>query len=214
MTVVLKEKDKEKDVFLIRHGDNMNKKFISVLSISCCIIVFIGFCIIVFIGLFLMNFSNKNDLNLNEIKAYFKHTIFLDYHPDIDEIYEVQIGGAINLSSYDATRHGNAIYNKKHNIEQITNYLNLISLVEATEDELPNKSPDSYIQYFDNNGQIVGSFIIYGQIFIKDIINKKLYRIKKTKTGIVKGLEDYLNTSNTRGLTQHVCVNRTVPLSH
>lgn len=159
----------------------MNKKMF-VLPIFGIIIL--GFCI-----WFMLTSSSNGELALSEIKAYFRHTVNLNFHPDLGEISEVQIGGAISMLGYESTKYGNAIYNKKQHMEQITDYLNTISLVESMEDELPNKSPDVFIQYFDDKGNLIKNFIIYGQVFIKDVNNKKLYRIKKPNIGIIKGLE-------------------------
>lgn len=129
------------------------------------------------------------DLEVNEIKAYFRNSVSLEYNPNMDEIGEVQIGGTIRMKSCDLTERGNAVYNNQQHIEQITKCLNDMVLVEAAEDELPNKSPDSYVQYYDNVGVLVKNLVIYGRVFIEDVKNSKLYRIKKFNTDIIRELE-------------------------
>lgn len=136
-----------------------------------------------------VNLLNNYKLELNEIKAYFKDQVHLDYYPDLEKIDSIQIGGAISMIWYDKKTKGNSIYTEKKNLKQITDYLNNLSLVESTEDELPNKSPDIYIQYFDINNNLDKNFVIYGRVFIKDVNNKMIYRIKNANTDIVQGLE-------------------------
>lgn len=151
--------------------------------IICC-------CVIVGIGIWVLPGSIKNgNLIMSEIKTNFRHTVFLDYYPESDTIKEVEIGGAINMTDCDLKKNGNSIYNQKQHIEQITDYLNTIALVNSTKEELPNKSPDSYIQYFDNNGILMGNFLIYGQAFIEDAINDKVYQVKRNKASIIQELE-------------------------
>ena len=93
------------------------------------------------------------------------------------------------MSYYDTSENGNAIYLPKVYIKQIINYLNGLKLVEVQEDELPNKSPDYFIYYYDGK-DVMKRFIIYGEVFIKDLENKKLYRVKNPKPGIITGLEN------------------------
>lgn len=152
------------------------------------VIAAITVCIVcLFISLML---SENGDLALNEIKAYFRRTVYLDFHPNVDEIYEIQVGGTVSLQIYDSYERDCAIYNTTRHIEQITDYLTTLKLAEATEEELPNKSCDSFIQYYDKNGTLIRNFLIYGEIFIKDVNNKKIYRIKSTGSGIIDGLEE------------------------
>lgn len=159
---------------------------VKVLDIAIfCFVAILGLCVWILLG------SSSNDkLMRNEIKAYFRPTIYLDYHPNVDEINMIQMGGTISMPSCDLRKYdGVALYNTKQHMEQITNYLNAIPLVWAAEDELPNLSPDAFIQYFDDRGDLVQNFTIYGQVFIRDVNQKKLYRIKKSSTGIITGLE-------------------------
>lgn len=144
---------------------------------------------IMYLFIFSCSSSDNANLELNEIKAYFRPNISLTYYPNIVEISEVRIGGTASMPYYDMFEHGCAIYNNKNNIEQITDYLNDLNLVNSSEDELPNKSCDSFIQYYDNNGNLVKNLLIYGEIFVKDVNNNKIYRIKKTNVGIIEGLE-------------------------
>ena len=102
----------------------------------------------------------------------------MNFHPNLNDIGSVQIGGAITVNSYEDKVHGNAEYRKKQNVEILTDYLNNLNLVHAQEKELPNMSADAYIVYFDNDGEQVQKFIIYGQVFIKDIEKNTLYRVK------------------------------------
>lgn len=147
-------------------------------------------CVIVGIGIWVLPGSIKNgNLIMSEIKTNFRHSVFLDYYPESDTIKEVEIGGAINMTDCDLKKNGNSIYNQKQHIEQITDYLNTIALVSSAKEELPNKSPDSYIQYFDNNGILTGNFLIYGQAFIEDAINDKVYQVKRNKASIIQELE-------------------------
>ena len=67
-------------------------------------------------------------------------------------------------------------------------YLNNIPLVQADKKELPNKSPDLSIRFFDLNDNIVGCIYIYGQVFIEDTTTRKLYRSRKVN--IIEGLEN------------------------
>lgn len=129
--------------------------------------------------------SDNYKLDMNEIKAYFKTTVHLDYQPDIEKIKEIQIGGTFSTFY-------KAVYTDKIYIEEITHYLNNLELVKANADELPNKSPDSYVQYYDNDETLVGNFVIYGEVFIKDVNHQQLYRIKTTHEGIVEGIEKLL----------------------
>lgn len=157
---------------------------IKILSIIAICIMVIGICV----WLMSVSFSN-NTLMLGELKAYFQRTISLNFHPNMDKVSEVQIGGAVSMTFYDTYKYGNAVYNKRHHMEQITDYLNTLPLVESTVDELPNKSSDAFIQYYDEEGNLAHNFVLYGQIFIKDVNNQKLYRVKRNGGGIIEKLE-------------------------
>lgn len=154
---------------MIRHEKTY--KYIFLLIIVC------GFVCCMFI-LHELFWCSNSKLFQNEIKAYFKPTVHLDYHPNIDNIGEIQIGGIISTSNYDKFENGHAVYADKYNINTITNYLNKIPLVTCDESELPNLSPDSYIQYFDTEGNIIKNFTVFGTIFIKDVNDNRVYRIK------------------------------------
>lgn len=157
---------------------------IKILSIIAICIMVIGICV----WLMSVSFSN-NTLMLGELKAYFQRTISLNFHPNMDKVSEVQIGGAVSMTFCDTYKYGNAVYNKRHHMEQITDYLNTLPLVESTVDELPNKSSDAFIQYYDEEGNLAHNFVLYGQIFIKDVNNQKLYRVKRNGGGIIEKLE-------------------------
>lgn len=146
-------------------------KYIFLLIIVCGIV----YCMLVSHELF---WSPNSKLFQNEIKAYFKPTVHLDYHPNIDNIERIQIGGIISMSHYDKLENGNAVYTDKGNINMITDYLNKIPLVMCDETELPNISSDSYIQYVDTDGDIVKNFTVFGMSFIKDVSDNQVYRIK------------------------------------
>lgn len=133
--------------------------------------------------------SDNGKLELGTIGACYRETVYLNYHPYMENIGEIHIGGTVSMPFCDTSELGKAIYNKKEHIKKITDYLNAVPLVKASEDELPNKSPDSYIQYFDDKGALINNFIIYGQIFLKDVNNNKLYRIKEYDSGLIEGLE-------------------------
>ena len=154
-----------------------------VFAIAVLCIVGLGICI-----WFLPGSDSNGELQKNEIKAYFRPTVYLDYHPDLNEVSEIKIGGTISMS-YESVK-SVYIFNQKQYIEQITDCLNSLKLAEVKDDELPNKSPDSFVQYYDNNGELVKNFIIYGTVFIKDVDCQKLYRIKYTNYDIVSQLEN------------------------
>lgn len=164
----------------------MIKKHKCIFIVALCFIILCVICSSISIWYELYKSPNR-DLTKAELKAYFRPTIHLNFYPDADEIGEVQIGGAVSMSYYDKSEHGNAIYNKKQYIKQITEYLNNIKLAKSTKEELPNISPDSFVQYFDNNGELIKNYIIYGQVFIQDSDTGILYRVKNTR--IIKGLE-------------------------
>ena len=128
------------------------------------------------------------NLIVNEFKTYFRPEITLQYEPAYDDIKEIQIGGAITMSSYDVKEHGCYIYTKIEHMNQITEYLNKLNLVEADRSELPNMSADAAVQYYNDNG-LVRNYLIYGQVFIEDVMDNHLYRLKSSKQGIIKGLE-------------------------
>ena len=119
--------------------------------------------------------SENAVLEMNEIKAYFVPTVHISYAPETKDTERVEIGGAV--LDEDSKR----VYTDSEDIARITKLLNDIPLVEAKTDELPNKSPDSFIQYYDKYGEQIQSFVIYGLAFIKDVDRDTLYRIKCSK---------------------------------
>ena len=123
------------------------------------------------------------------MKAYFRNTVHLNLQLNVNEISEIQIGGAASLSVYDSFEHDCAIYKIKENIELITQYLNSLELAESNKEELPNISCDSFIQYYDINGNLTENLLIYGEIFIENVNDKKIYRIKNTNLDIIDGLK-------------------------
>lgn len=152
--------------------------FIIICSIVCGAIVFQRL------------FQSPNSQQMkNEIKAYFKPTVYLDYNPCIDEIGKIKIGGTISMSYYDEMENRNAVYTNLHNIDKVTNYLKSIPLVNADKNELPNMSPDSYIQYYDKDGNQIKNLIIFGKTFIKDVDSNKIYKIKYNGAKVLKKLE-------------------------
>ena len=114
-------------------------------------------------------------LEINELKAHFLPTVHISYAPEIKDIERVEIGGAI------LAKVGKRVYSDGSDIMRITKLLNDIPFVEGKTDELPNKSADSYIQYYDKDGERVKSFVIYGEVFIEDVDRDTLYRIKYSK---------------------------------
>ena len=114
-------------------------------------------------------------LEINEIKAHFMPTVHISYSPEIEDIERVEIGGAILV------KNNKMVYSDGADIARITKLLNDIPLVGAKTDELPNMSPDSYIQYYSKDGDRAQSFVIYGDVFIEDVDRKILYRIKNSK---------------------------------
>lgn len=128
------------------------------------------------------------ELEMSEIKAYFKKTVYLDYAPEYDKISEIQIYSLAEMQNCDKYRDGNAIFNTKDHIKSITECLNSIKLVEASYDDLPNKSADCSIRYYDNEGNMVMQFVLYGGVFINDVYNDKLYRTKYTKDDIIEAI--------------------------
>lgn len=155
------------------------KKIIFISLISLCILFIVLF-------LFLYSCPGNTKLILNEIKASFKSTVYLNYQPNIDDIEEVKIFGAITLYNTDKE---NQIYIDKFKIQRIIEYLNSIPLTEATQAELPNKSPDVSIAINNVKGTKIGNIWIYGQVFIEDKINRKLFRIKNDSDWVIEGIE-------------------------
>ena len=137
----------------------------------------------------------NNDLVLDELNAYFKETVYLKYTPNFDHIGEVQIYSTTKMNNYDEYINGNMVYSTQAHIKAITDCLNNIKLVEASYDELPNTSADSSIRYYDNEKNIeketgIQTRYLYGGVFIKDIYEDKLYRIKYTGSNIIDELND------------------------
>ncbi|MCH5211748.1 MAG: hypothetical protein J1G06_01920 [Oscillospiraceae bacterium] len=138
----------------------------------------------------IMNPSNPNrELDLAEYKAKFRLTKHLSDIPQSDNIY-IEVKGVIDLNTYDKKDGDRAIYNTTDNIKKINKYLKHMRLAVAYEDELPNQSPDTFITYYDKEGNILKNYIIYGEVFIKDLQADRLYRIKNPNKGIIEGLED------------------------
>lgn len=144
--------------------------------------------ILCYVMLIICDTSNPNyDLELNEIRSYFKKTVYLNYIPDYEQISEVQVYSLTEMKHYDEYEKGNSIYKTQLHIQEITKSLNSIKLVEATYDELPNKSADSSIRYYDNRNSLVKLFVLYGGCYIKDVYNDRLYRTKGA-TDIIESL--------------------------
>lgn len=108
------------------------------------------------------------------------YTVYLNYIPDYEQIREVQVYSLTEMKCYDEYENGNAIYRTNTHIQEITDYLNNIKLVEASYDELPNISADGSIRYCDNKNSVVKLFALYGGYYIEDVYNDKLYRTKGT----------------------------------
>lgn len=152
--------------------------------------IFLLVIVLLCISALIMDINSPNgELIKDEIRAYFRKTVSLDFHSDINKIGKITISSVILRSKYTSGENGMVVYNKKEQIEQITEYLNSLKLVEAKEDEIPSRSPNSYIQYIDKKDNIVQSFTIYGDTFIKNGNNKRLYRVKNPNRGIIDGLE-------------------------
>lgn len=143
------------------------------------ILIIVGIVIGCLIAATILFFSGDNaELARDEVKAWFRPSVSLDFYPDLNDVGSVQIGGAITMNSYENKVHGDAEYRKKQNIEILTDYLNNLNLVYAEERELPNMSADAAIVYYDNSDVPIRKFIIYGQVFIRDLEDKTLYRVK------------------------------------
>lgn len=164
-------------------------KRIIIIVCTCCVIVFMGgICLLTTV---IYNTSNPNhELVLNEFKAYSRETVYLDFKPNIEKISEIQVYSNIDISTYDAQKNGNIIYNTKKHMETVIGYLNDMKLVDAAEDELPNQSADGSISFYDNEKNVVKNLVLYGEVFIKDLSNDRLYRKKYTRTGIIEGLNN------------------------
>ena len=148
-------------------------------------IIYNGLCIADF-----MNPSNPNrDLARDEYMANFRLTRHLSDVPKSDNVY-IEVRGVINLNTCDKKDGDTAIYNTTGNIKKINRYLKHMRLAVAYEDELPNESADAFITYYDNEGNKLKTYIIYGQVFIKDLQADRLYRIKNPYKGIIRGLEN------------------------
>ena len=149
-------------------------------------IIYNGVCIIS-----IMDPSNPNrDLDLAEYKATFRITRHLSEMPKTDNICHIEISGVINLNKYDEMDNGIAVYNTTDNIKRINQYLKQIRLVTAFEDELINQSADVFVTYYDNGGNILKAYSIYGGAFIRDCHTGTLYRVKNPyNKGIIHGLE-------------------------
>jgi len=141
-------------------------------------------CVALFLSL-ILDPSGNGKLELNEIAAKFKPTIYFNYKINIDNIKETEVNGAITLKHADKKRH---IYTEQHKIQKTISYLNTIPLAEASRDELPNKSPDVTIHFKGFNEETVGFIRIYGEVFIEDGLTGKLYRSKKNL--IIEGIEN------------------------
>ena len=89
----------------------------------------------------------------------------------------------------DEKIYGDAAYTKRQNIEKITDYLHGLKLASASDEELPNMSADASITYYNKANEKVKTFIIYGQVFIKDLENGTLYRVKYNSQ-IISGIEN------------------------
>ena len=161
------------------------KRYIKTVAIFLLVIVLLCGSALV------MDFYSPNGkLIKDEIRASFRKTVPLEFYPDINKISKITISSTRLRSNYSSCENGTVVYNKKEQIEQITEYLNGLELVEAKEDEIPSKSPDSYIQYISEKDNVVQSFTMYGDTFIKNGNNKRLYRVKHRNNGIIEGFEN------------------------
>ena len=155
--------------------------------------MFITFTFVVFLAWNMLEANINGKIIKDEIKAYFRPTVHIDYKPSDNQIKTIEIGGTPSMKICDLYKEdGTAVYNTNQHIERITKYINSLILVQATDDELPNMSPDTVIKYLDDKGEAVQTFIIFGQIFIKDCNNDKLYRVKSSAKGIVNELEEFM----------------------
>ena len=66
-------------------------------------------------------------------------------------------------------------------------YLNKIPLVKADRRDVPSKSADVMISFYDVNGEMVGSIWVYGQVFIENRNTGEMYRSRDET--IIDGLE-------------------------
>ena len=91
-----------------------------------------------------------------------------------DELSMIEIQGGIAENYYE-----NSLCTEPHQMKNIINRINELSLVEVDKSELASKSPDVRLRFFDKNGERVEDIWIYGEIFIEDHKRGFLYRSKK-----------------------------------
>lgn len=139
-------------------------------------ILLVALCIIVFLDIY-FDPSGNAKLELNEILAKFKPTVYLNFAFNANEIGKVEFQG---MSVSDFTN--------QQKIEKLISYLNDISLAKAKRVELPNRSSDAQVTFYDVHGKKLIAYAIYGQVFIEDLNTNQLYRSKKV--WIIEGVEN------------------------
>ena len=148
------------------------------------IIIILVMCILGLLVCCVMLDPNR-EFMINEIKSVFKPTVYLNYEKNIAELDRVEVfGGAATMQSADELDY---IYTDKNKIQKIIGYLNKIPLVKADRRDVPSKSADVMISFYDVNGEMVGSIWVYGQVFIENRNTGEMYRSRDET--IIDGLE-------------------------
>lgn len=150
-------------------------------------ILILFFCLISVLSC-LFYFNPNRKIYWYEFLAHFKPTVCLETSFDIDDVKKIEIEGLITTNMKPDEKSGGVdLYIDKSKTEKIINYLNHLRLVEATKDELPHRSGDGWIRIYNNRGFEITSYVIYGDVFILDLNNDKLYRDKESN--IISNLE-------------------------
>ncbi len=129
-------------------------------------ILFLVLCTWIFLPIFSGPVGNRK-IALNEMKALFKPTVHLEVPLNANDIAKVSFSG---LSLPDTT--------DQKKIEKLLSYLNEISLAKADRSELPGRSADAAILFYDVYDREIMAYAIYGEVFILDIATDQLYRSK------------------------------------
>ena len=147
---------------IVQRGvDQMLKKGLLIVAI-----LFLVLCTWIFLLIFLEPAGNRT-LALNEMKALFKPTVHLEVPLNANDIAKISFSG---LSLPDTT--------DQKKIEKLLSYLNKISLAKADRSELPGRSPDATIFFYDAYERKIMSYSFFGEVFILDTTTDQLYRSK------------------------------------
>lgn len=152
-------------------------------------------CILVLLW-FDLSLSGNAELELCELKAHFRQSVYIEFSDYIiDDVWEIRIGGVASseMTLYDYYSQDYAVYNTKERIDQIIQYLSTTKFAKSGKNEVPNISCDSSIYFYDENGEAIKRLLLYGTVFIQDIDdNNKIYRIKNTNKDIIHVLNKVL----------------------